>query len=138
VIGDRYRSVEPNAAEPLRGPYHATWPLEAVQEGRARMTITARNSRVEAVLDWKGTHDLAIVSASPAGGSCEIAGLRVNAPACEVFLPDSIFRALSSVTRWLSGGREITPAQAAFGPVPTFILLAVLFTLALQRCAGLR
>ena len=135
--GDRYRPVEPNTAEPRLGPYHATWPLEALKEGRARMTVTARDSRVEATLDWKGRHQLGMASAS-AGGPCEVSHLRVNAPAFVVFLPDPMFRGLASVTRWLSGGREITPAQAAFGPAVTFILLAVLFTLVLQRCAGLR
>ena len=136
--GDRYRPVEPNAAEPGRGPYHAVWPLEALEEGRTRMIVTARDSRMEATLDWKGRPDLLIDSGPAAGGGREVAGLRVNAPPFDVLFPEPMFRALAAATRWLSGGREITPAQAAFGPVATFIVLAVLFALVIQRCAGLR
>lgn len=141
LLDPPYQRLEPNQETPGLGLYRATWSLEALEESEARFAITAREARREAEVLVTHRREFASSDLSPGDvmdGAREITAVRVAHPPLLVELPEPVFHVLCGFTRWVTGGREITRRQAAFGPMSTFLVLAILFTLLLQRSTGIR
>ncbi len=137
VVDEPYRRLEPNRESPRRAPYRASWTVEALEEGLRTVAVTVRERRVERRVLVTHGRWFAAEQRQPGTSPDGTVEIEIVGRPVAVELPEPAFRALGAVVEWATGGK-LTPRQAASPPLVTFLVLAVVFALLLQRIAGLR
>jgi len=144
ILDAPLQKLEPNRETPARGPYRASWSVQAVGgEGLVPLAVTTRDERLEgSVLISRrrefASGDLVRSRTSGVPQVAEVVSLEAEHPPLLVELPGPAFQLVKSIVRPFSAGRDITPHQAAMGPLASFLLCAVILALLLQRVTGMR
>ena len=151
LLDDPYQRLRPNRDAPHLGPYEAVWSLQALEplpdDGTAdqllAVHVTSRNERVGKMALITSERKFAAprerrVSRRDPQVAREITAVEVEPPPLRVRPPDAVHALLDRFVRWVTGGHGIRPGQVAFGPLATFLVLAILLALAMQRLTGLR
>ena len=135
VLGDSYRSIEPNTATPAIAPYRVAWELEALGTGIHSVSVAAAGEKVRKEIMVSEGLERAPPIGRYGGGLRE---LQVDHQPLLVDLPGWLHSAVSRVAALFSGGRGLLPAQTAVDPWTAYLALAVLLVFALQWLGGYR